>query len=510
MAVLDPFTREDGRRGYRVSNPATLEPIGEFLCASNEEVRQAVDEAREAQREWAQRPLKERIELVGRAIGVIQERQEEIIDAICADTGRGRVESYLMELIPTFDVIAWACNNAQKQLADRKVRPQTLLATKSMTITYRPLGVVGVIVPWNGPFVLSINPTVPALLAGNAVVIKPSEVTPFAGSLVEEIFEAAGLPKGLVRVVKGDGAVGAALIESGIQKLSFTGSTATGRKVAASCGQHLVAFSLELGGKDAAIVCADANIDRAAKGVAYGALFNTGQFCCATERVYVVRSVAEEFTQKLVDYVKSLHQSDDGTQDLSALTMPRQIEIIEDHVNDAIAKGAKILTGGARNDALRGIAYLPTVLTDVNHSMKIMRDETFGPVIPIMVVEDENEALALANDSIYGLSGTVWTKDKKKGLAIAKQMETGSVNVNESSVTFGVHKAPFGGAKQSGVGFVHGEDTLRHFTRQVPVIIDLLGLKEEQNWYPLTEKKYNDMKGFMSKFYGSKLFRKLA
>lgn len=510
MAVLDPFTLEDGRRGYRVSNPATLEPIGEFMVSTADEVREVVASASAAQKEWAKVPLKKRIEIISRAIEVIRDRQEDLIDVICADTGRGRVESYLMEIIPSFDAIAWCCNNAEKQLADRKLRPQTLLATKSLTITYRPIGVLGVIVPWNGPFVLSVNPSVPALLAGNAVVIKPSEVTPFSGSMIQEIFEQAGLPKGLLQVVKGDGSTGAALIDAGVNKISFTGSTATGRKVAEACGRNLISYSLELGGKDAAIVCADADIDRAAKGVVYGSFFNTGQFCCATERVYVVRSVADEFIQKVVAYVNELKQSDDGTQDLSALTMPRQVEIIEEQVNDALAKGARALTGAQRNEGIKGVAYMPTVLVDVNHQMKIMHDETFGPVIPIMVVEDEAEAIALANDSIYGLSGCVWTKNKKKGLEIARQMDTGSVNVNESSLTFGVHKAPFGGTKQSGVGFVHGEDMIRHFTRQVPVITDIFGLKEEQNWYPLTEKKYNDMKGFMSKFYGSKLFRKLA
>lgn len=511
MAVIEPIEKDaEGRRGYRVTNPATLEVVGEFRVETAEDVQARVKRAREAQAKWAQKSVKERATYVQRALDLLVERKEELIDAIVADTGRGRTETLLMEIIPSADSLAWYAKRAPAMLKDRKVGVQTLLKAKRMVITHRPLGVVGVIAPWNGPFVLSINPSVPALLAGNAVIIKPSEITPFAGGLIEQLFLDAGFPEGLLQVARGDGETGAALVEAGIDKLSFTGSTATGRKVAEAAGRNLVPYSLELGGKDASIVCADADLERAARGVLYGAMFNTGQFCCATERVYVVREVADAFIEKLVEQAKELKQGDDGEQDVSAMIWPDQIPIMEAQLEDALKKGARILLGGNRNKDLKGEGFEPTVLVDVNHSMLVMREENFGPILPIMVVEDEDEALALANDSNFGLSGTVWTKDNKKGLRIAKQMETGSICVNESSLTYGVHRAPFGGVKESGVGYVHGDEGILHFTRQVPVIFDRLGLKEEQNWYPLTEKKREDMGKFLNFFYGSRIFRKFA
>lgn len=511
MAAIEPMEADaSGRRKFRVQHPATLEPLGEFAVTTPEEVRATVQRARSAQQEWARTSLDERVALMRRAIDVLLARQDEWVDVIMRDTGRGRVETILMEMIPAADVMAWFSKHAKSMLSDEKVGLQTLLKAKRMVVTYRPMGVVGVITPWNGPFILGLNPAVPALLAGNAVVIKPSEVTPFSGALVEDLFREAGFPEGLVQVVQGDGETGAALIDAGIDKLSFTGSTATGRKVGAACGRNLIPFTLELGGKDAAIVCADANIERAARGVVYGAMFNTGQFCCGTERCYVVRSVADEFIDKAVAAVRELKQDCDGTQDVSAMIWPKQVDIIDEQVADAVAKGARVLIGGRRNPGFSGAAYEPTVLVDVNHNMKVMVDETFGPVLPIMVVEDEDEALALANDSRYGLSGTIWAGDDKRALALAKGMQTGSICVNESSLTYGAHAAPFGGLKESGVGHVHGPNSIRQFCRSVPVIFDRLKMKTEQNWYPLTEDKGTGMQKFLKVFYGSKILRKLA
>ena len=511
MAVLEPIRTSKGQpRRFRVAHPATLEPLGELVVTPADEVREAVRKAREAQKKWARVPVADRARLMLRAVDILLERQEEYIDVIMRDTGRGRVETILMEIIPAVDTMAYYARHAERLLADRTVSNQTLLKAKKLVITCRPMGVFGVITPWNGPFVLAVNPAVPALLAGNAVVIKPSEVTPFSGRLFVDLFRAAGFPTDLVQCVDGDGETGAALIEAGVDKLSFTGSTATGRKVGEACGRNLIPFTLELGGKDAAIVCADADLDRAVSGVISGCMFNTGQFCCGIERVYVVESIAEEFIRRVVAEVRELRQHWDGTQDVSAMISPAQVDIIEDHVNDAVSRGARVLIGGRRNDSFRGAAYEPTVLVDVNHGMKVMTDETFGPVLPIMVVRDEDEALALANDSIYGLSGTVWTKDQDKALALARRMETGSVCVNETSLTFGAHNAPFGGVKQSGVGRVHGEAAIRQFCHEVPVIFDRLGLKKEQNWYPLSEDKGDGMQKFIRIFYGSKLLRKLV
>lgn len=511
MAAIQPIkTKKNEARRYTVAHPATLEVIGEFEVVDAAGVRAAVQKSRDAQKVWREVPVQERVKKMYHLLDVFLENQEHYIDVIMRDTGRGRVETILMEIIATADCISHYCKSAKSDLADHTVGLQTVLKAKKLVQTYRPLGVVGVIVPWNGPFVMSMNQSVPAVLAGNGVIIKPSEITPFSGSLAEKLFADAGFPEGLVQAVKGDGETGAALIEAGVDKISFTGSTATGRKVGAACGQALIPFSLELGGKDAAIVCADANLDRAAAGVVAGCMFNTGQFCCGTERCYVVESVADEFIAKVVQEVRNLKQHWDGSQDISAMIAPQQVDIIEEHVEDAKKKGARVLIGGKRHEGFDGAAYEATVLVDVTHSMTIMRDETFGPVLPIMVVKDENEAIAMANDSHFGLSGTLWTKDKAKGLAIAKQLETGSVCVNETAMTYGAHNAPFGGMKQSGVGYVHGEKSIRQFTQPVPVIIDRLGLKTEQNWYPLTREKGEGMQKFMNTLFGNKVLRWFA
>ena len=290
---------------------------------------------------------------------------------------------------------------------------------------------MAVISPWNGPFVLAMNPCLQALAAGNAVILKPSEVTPFSGLLAAEIFKEAGLPEGLFQVLTGDGETGAALCRGGVDKVSFTGSVETGRKVAVACAEQLIPCTLELGGKDAMIVCDDVNLDSAAAGAVAGAFMNTGQYCCGTERVYVADSVADAFTEKVLERVAALRQGSEGEFDVGAIFWPKQLEIIESHVEEARERGARILAGGRRNPDLDGLFYEPTVLVDVDHEMKIMREETFGPILPIMRVADEEEALALANDSDYGLGGNVWTRDSAKGVRLAERMQTGSVCVND-------------------------------------------------------------------------------
>ena len=308
----------------------------------------------------------------------------------------------MIELFAGCDAMHYYSGRAPSVLADRKVRLH-LLRMKAAKIVYRPHGVVAVISPWNGPLILSLNPTVQAVLAGNAVLLKPSEGTPEAGRITEEIFQAAGFPDGLVQPLLGDGETGSALIESGVDKVTFTGSVATGRKIGEICGRNLVPCTLELGGKDPMIVLEDANLDRAAGGAVFGGLMNTGQFCSAVERSYVVRPVADEFIAKVVERVSSLEEG----RDYGPFIMDRQCDIVEGQVDQAVAAGARVLVGGTRS----GLTYAPTVLVDVNHSHALMREETFGPVLPIVVVEDEAEAIRMANDSLYGLSASVWTRD---------------------------------------------------------------------------------------------------
>src|SRR5215471_2332511 len=337
MAIVEVVESAPGRRRLKVSNPATREPIGEMPVTSPAEVQAAVERARAAQPSWAERTFRERGRVLERALALVLSRKEELIDVIVRETGRPRLETVFMEIFPSCDSLSYYARRSARILADHSVSTH-LLKTKKVILTYRPLGVVGIITPWNGPFVLSVNPIAQALMAGNAVVLKPSEVTPFSGRLVADLLRDAGLPDGVLQVIPGDGATGAALVEAGVDKISFTGSVRTGRKVGEACGRNLIPCTLELGGKDPMIVCADADLERAAGGAVFGALMNAGQYCCSTERVYVVEPVADEFTRRVVDKVKSLRQAPGGEFDVGPMIWPHQLEVIEEHLKDALRR----------------------------------------------------------------------------------------------------------------------------------------------------------------------------
>jgi acyl-CoA reductase-like NAD-dependent aldehyde dehydrogenase len=488
MAIVAPTPTRGGIRRLSIACPVTEMPIGEILVATKEDVHAAVARARAAQPAWYARGLDERARIVRRALKVLLARQEEIIDVICRETGRARMETIFMEIFPACDSLAYYAKHARSLLSDQKV-PLHLLRNKKAIVTYQPLGVIGIITPWNGPFILSLNPTVQALLAGNAVVLKPSEVTPFSGQLVADLFREAGLPSDVLSLLHGDGETGAALVEAGADKISFTGSERTGRKVGEICGRNLIPCTLELGGKDPMIVCADADITRAAGGAVFGAFVNAGQVCFSTERVYVVEPVADEFVRKVVEKTSALRQGASGEFDVGPMIWPGQIEVIERHIEDARQKGARVLIGGRRNTKLGRLFYEPTVLSDVTHEMLVMREETFGPVLPILRVKDEEEALRRANDCTYGLAANVWTKDTNRALSLAKRLHVGSVSINDSTVTYGAAELPFGGRKSSGVGQVHGEHGLRGYCYAQPIVLDRFGSESEQVWFPYTDKK---------------------
>ncbi|HET6335687.1 MAG TPA: aldehyde dehydrogenase family protein [Polyangiales bacterium] len=507
MAIVESVTVNNGRaRRLRLESPATRQTIGEIAVQTADEVRARVTAARIAQPAWAALGFPARAAIVRRVLAIVLAQSERLIDVITSETGRSRMETVLMELFPACDSLAYYSKHAERLLRD-ETPALHLLKTKKLVISYRPLGVVGIITPWNGPFVLSLNPTVQALMAGNCVVLKPSEVTPFSGKLVGELFKEAGLPPDVLSVLEGDGSTGAALVEAGVDKVSFTGSVATGRKIGEACGRNLIPCTLELGGNNPMIVCRDADIPRAAKGCVFGAFLNAGQFCCATGRVYVVDSVAEAFTRQVVDYVKSLKQGQSGEYDLGPAIWPRQIETVERHVQDALAKGATLLTGGKRNRTLGDLYFEPTVLTDVTPDMLLMHEETFGPVLPIVRVRDEAEALRLANQSSFGLAATVWTDDADDALRISKLIETGSVCVNDSSITYGVHEAPFGGRKQSGLGQVHGPTGLKGYCFAQSIVLERWRFGQEDAWYPYTRDKADAMQKVMHWLWGSRIGR---
>ncbi|HEX7671448.1 MAG TPA: aldehyde dehydrogenase family protein [Polyangiaceae bacterium] len=510
MAIVQSVeSRDGGRRRLAVASPGTGEPIGEINVASAEDVNAAVARARRAQPGWEALGFDARAAFVRRALQILLEKQEDYIRVITRETGRSRVETIMMELFPACDALGYYGKHAKALLADE--RPSLhLLKNKKLVVTYRPLGVIGIITPWNGPFILSLNPTVQALMAGNTVVLKPSEVTPFSGRLVADLFEAAGLPPGVLVVLEGDGETGAALVEARIDKIAFTGSVRTGRKIGEACGRKLIPCTLELGGKDPMIVCNDADLERAAKGCVFGAFMNAGQFCCSTERVYVVEEVADEFTRRVLDCVRALRQGREGEFDVGPMIWPNQLETIERHMADARAKGATVLAGGKRNPLLGDMFYEPTVLTNVTHDMLVIKEETFGPVLPIIRVRDEEEALRLANDSEYGLSSTLWTRDEAKAVRLGRRIEAGSVCVNDSSITYGALEAPFGGMKASGLGQIHGSSALKGYCFAKPILLDRFGQKEEKVWYPYTRDKGEFLHKLMHWVWGTRLGRLLG
>jgi acyl-CoA reductase-like NAD-dependent aldehyde dehydrogenase len=509
MAIIEPIETHSAERRFRVASPATKKPVGEVTVANEVDVRAAVARARQAQPAWQALGFDGRARIMQKALSILLEEQDRYIEVIRSETGRSAFETLMMEIFPACDSLCYYAKRAAEILRDERPRMH-LLRTKKLVISYQPLGVIGIVTPWNGPFILALNPSVQALMAGNTVVLKPSEVTPFSGRLAAELLEQAGLPKDVFSVVQGDGATGAALVRSEVDKICFTGSVATGRKIAVACAERLIPCTLELGGKDPMIVCADADLERAAGGAVFGGFINAGQFCCGTERVYVVESVADEFVNRVVEKVRALRLGSAGEYDVGPMIWPKQLETVERHVADAVAKGARVLTGGRRKTELGELFYEPTVVVDVTPEMAVMREETFGPVLAIARARDEEHALELANDSSYGLSSTLWTRDDKRALSMARRIEAGSVCVNDSSITYGATEAPFGGRKTSGLGQANGETGLKGFCYAKPIIIDRFGMKAEQVWYPYTEEKAQLLRKIMRWLWGTPLGRLLS
>lgn len=504
MSSQEPIALSDANESTKIHtiNPRTGEANREYLVASDLAVRQAVDSAKSAQSDWAMFPLERRARVLTKAASALLDLQQEFAEVITRETGKPLLESLGMEVIISCDLLHFFARRGPRILADERISPH-LFKNKRALVTYRPRGVVAVISPWNFPFYLGLAATAQALLAGNAVVLKPSEWTPQSGRLILELFQAADLPPGLLSCVCGDGQTGAALVSADIDQVCFTGSVETGRKVAESCARRLIPVVLELGGKDAMIVCTDADLDRAASGAVFGAFANAGQMCTSIERVYVVDGVADAFMRKVLQKTSELRQGDQGQIDIGPVTLESQLKIIEEHIGDAVAKGARILAGGRRNPAYSGFFFEPTVLADVNHEMTLMKKETFGPVLPIMRVRDDDEAVRFANSTEFGLGASVWTADKRNGVELGKQLKTGSVVVNDCLVNAAMPELPFGGIADSGLGVMSGAMGLRNFCNIQSVALDRFGLKTEMLWFPYTNKKFKLLKRLARIVWGS-------
>lgn len=480
-------------------NPATGELLAEFEPASESEVQAAVARAREAFADWRRLEISERARYLLHLKEIMYARREEIAALITRETGKPAVESMLAEVIVVVDTLQFFARHAKEFLRAEPVSHHNpALKLKRGRWEYEPYGVIGIISPANYPFSIPFGELIPALAAGNTVVLKPSELTPQVGLMIRELLEDAKFPAGVTQVVLGDGSSGQALVRAPISKLIFTGSVTTGKKIQAAAAERLLPTVLELGGKDPMIVCADADLDRASSGAVWGAFTNAGQACLSVERAYVVASVAEDFTRRVVEKTKKLRLGcgEDAETDVGPLVRERQVQVVEKQVADAVSKGAEVLTGGRRPPGMSGFFYQPTVLTKVHHGMRLMREETFGPVLPIAVVDDEAQAVALANDSDFGLGASVWTRDIKRGERLAQALEAGAVMVNDCISYYGMCEAPHGGVKSSGMGRTHSRLGLLEMVRVKYIDVDLAPRLPRIWWFGYDAKTSRLIKGF--------------
>ncbi|MEO6587979.1 MAG: aldehyde dehydrogenase family protein [Pyrinomonadaceae bacterium] len=482
-------------------NPATNEEIGRVANTSAEEVEIAAENARKAFQTWRNTAFSERKKIVMKAREIILAEMDEIAHLISNESGKPVAEAFSMEIAPVLDLMQYFARNAEKLLKPRKINIGLYgLLGRTSKIVYQPLGVVGIIPAWNYPFSIPLGETVMALMAGNTVVLKPSELTPLIGLKIGEIFKKAGTPENVVQIVTGTGETGAALVESAPDKIIFTGSVATGKKIAEAAAKNLTSVVLELGGKDPMIVFADANLELAAEGAVWGAFCNSGQSCSSVERLYVEESAKEKLTNLIVEKTKKLKQGngDLETTDIGAMSSQRQIEIVKDHVESFEKEGAKILTGGKSHE----LFFEPTVISNADNSMRGMRVETFGPTLPIAIFKTEDEAIKLANDSEFGLTASVWTGDLKKGKRVAEQIEAGSVCVNEVLYTHGIGQTPWGGFKNSGRGRTHGVEGLMELVQPQHIHVNKISILPNAWWFPYGANAIETFKG-LAKYFAS-------
>jgi acyl-CoA reductase-like NAD-dependent aldehyde dehydrogenase len=448
------------KAGLESFNPATGELIGSVETLTPGKVQDVVDDVAEVQPFWAALSLEDRARYLRRAGDVLLEDMDELAELLTSEQGKPRVESYTMELLPTVDSLKWIAENGPGILSDEKLSMPIILKSKSAKFTYEPIGVVGVIAPWNYPWSIPFGEVAIALMCGNGVVLKPASLTPLIGERIRQTFEKAGLPEGLVRTVHGGGRIGDALVKSGAGKIFFTGSVEVGRKVGVECAKRLKGSVLELGGKDPQIVCPDADLANAVSGAVWGGFANAGQTCSGIERVYVHRDVSDAFLEGVVRETERLTVGDprDWSTEIGPMVSEEQAEIVNELVDDAVENGATKLTGGpAKVDGMKGSFIAPAVLTGVTHEMRIMKEEIFGPVLPVVTVDSEQEAIELANDSEFGLGASIWTKDRAKGERMAHQIESGMVWVNDHSFSHGACQCAWGGVKNSGLGRSHSK-----------------------------------------------------
>jgi acyl-CoA reductase-like NAD-dependent aldehyde dehydrogenase len=467
-------------------------------------VRAAVDRARAAQAAWGALSLRRRARHMRALRGVLVRRMDHVIDVIREETGKPAIEALGHEVMIVAGLIKAYEKRAPRVLKPKRVGTGILL-NKGGTKLYEPFGVVGVISPWNFPFSMPGIPTVAALFAGNSVVIKPSEVTPRTGALLAELAREA-IPEhpDIVQVVQGRGDAGAALVRAGLGKIAFIGSVATARKILAGAAETLTPVVMELGANDVSIVCEDADLDRAAAGVVWGAMSNAGQVCMSIERALVPERIYDRFAAAVQREMERLRVGGGaGDYDVGRLIFPPQRDIIQASVDDAVAHGARVVMGGtAAGDG--GLAYAPTLIVDATPEMALNQHETFGPVLPLVRVKDEDEAVRIANAGPYGLNASVWTNSRAKGRRIASRLQAGMVMVNDVLINFGIPELPYGGVKQSGFGRMMGDEGLLEFSQVKSVADTRLALKRELFWFPYNPKQLALFKRLTRTVFGTR------
>jgi acyl-CoA reductase-like NAD-dependent aldehyde dehydrogenase len=499
---------DPARSEIPVINPGTGAQIATVPDLDAAAVAELAKRGRAAQLGWDAYGFEGRAAVLRRMQKWLMDNADRVTETIVSETGKTYEDARLAEIAYGGGAFGFWAKNAEKYLEDERVSSAAVAVKgKKLILRHRPLGLIGVIGPWNYPLINSFGDCIPALAAGNAVILKPSEVTPLTSMLLAEGLRESGLPADVLQIATGRGATGAALIEQ-VDMIMFTGSTKTGRKVAEAAAGRLIPASLELGGKDPMVVLRDADIERAANTAVWGSMMNAGQTCISIERAYVEAPVYDEFVAKVSEKVRALRQGESGAPgsvDVGAVTFPPQLDVIEDHVSDAVAKGARVLVGGKRGGQGGGGDFFePTVLVDVDHTMKCMTEETFGPTLPIMKVADEDEAVRLANDSIYGLAGSVFGRDTAHAESVARRLDTGAVCVNDAIVNYFAMELPMGGAKASGLGSRHGAGGIRKYCSQQAILVTprALARKKDLTMFPYKARTSKLLAGAFKFLYG--------
>jgi acyl-CoA reductase-like NAD-dependent aldehyde dehydrogenase len=490
-------------------NPATLEAVGEVSVASGELCERAIRAAKDAYPAWRWLDPREKRAIFKRAESILARRSREAGRLIAMEKGSPYAESLAVEVFGALQSLNYYGHNQGRLLRSRRAGHHTpLFFNKSGTFHFHPLGPTLIISPWNFPFLIPFCDTLSALTAGNTVVLRPSTTTPLTALLIGEIFVEAGLPPGVLNIVVCRVPEAEAMIVNrDIQSVMFTGSVGIGKRVVELCSRNLTNLALELGGKDPMIVLEDADLERAARGAVWTAFMNCGQSCGSIERVYVARKVADAFTERVIELAKKVRVGDplETGVDMGPMANDGQLKVVEEHIADAREKGAAIPVGGGRVAGLRGYFIEPTVLTGVDHTMRIMTEETFGPTLPIMVFDEDEQALALANDSDYGLTASVWTRDKKRAAWFAERLEAGSVTINDHMYSFVEPRAIWGGIKQTGMGRSHGPFGLLELVDIKYVGMDFFRKKSQTWWFPYDRSLEGVMEGGIAAFHGAGL-----